>query len=474
VRNEIVSKRGSHFGPRIADDDGRPLAVLTSHSNLMPTSSDTQRRPVVLLVSTAYWFSTARLAGALSKAGFIVESISSGSHPLRKTSVVSRNHDYSGLRPLQSVASAIAAAKPDLVIPCDDLATKHLRDLHGREAHSGHTASGLCKLIERSIGLSVSFPVVQSRAAFIALAEAEGIRVPKTAAIKNHADLEQWIQHMSLPVVLKADGTSSGEGVAIARSEKDAKDAFASLEAPPLVVIALKRAIVDGDLTQIVPMISRRRNSICAQSYVPGTESTSLVACWEGRVLASLHFEVIVKQHAAGPSSVLRLINHPEMISAAEKMVRRLNLSGFHGFDYMLEKSTGNAYLIEINPRTTQVGHLALGPGRDLPAALFAALLGREHPASSSVTDRDTIALFPQEWLRDPSSPYLTCAYHDVPWDEPELVRDGVRKRGKLRAWYSRQKWLRFLSGKSSHNDRLEVSSKRNAGVATPFDDQRQ
>ena len=47
--------------------------------------------------------------------------------------------------------------------------------------------------------------------------------------------------------------------------------------------------------------------------------------------------------------------------AAAEKMVSRLNLSGIHGFDLMLETQTNQAYLIEINPRATQVGHLTFG-----------------------------------------------------------------------------------------------------------------
>ncbi len=29
----------------------------------------------------------------------------------------------------------------------------------------------------------------------------------------------------------------------------------------------------------------------------------------------------------------------------------------------------------------------------------------------------ETVALFPNEWLRDPHSQYLTQGYHDVPWD---------------------------------------------------------
>ena len=134
----------------------------------------------------------------------------------------------------------------------------------------------------------------------------------------------------------------------------------------------------------------------------------------------------------------MRLIEHPEMSTAAEVMVRRLQLSGLYGFDFMLETGTENAHLIEINPRSTQVGHLSLGPGRDLPAALYAALSEKAVQPAPRVTDKDTIALFPQEWIRDPQSEFLKSAFHDVPWNEPELIRDCVSSRRKQSAWYSR------------------------------------
>jgi carbamoylphosphate synthase large subunit len=135
------------------------------------------------------------------------------------------------------------------------------------------------------------------------------------------------------------------------------------------------------------------------------------------------------------------LIEHPDMSVAAEKMVRRLNLSGVHGFDFMLEEQTGKAYLIEMNPRATQVGHLALGPGRDIPAALYSILSGQALQAASKVTEKETIALFPQEWIRDPESEFLRSAHHDVPWEQPELVQDCVSNRRKQNAWYSRANW---------------------------------
>jgi len=109
----------------------------------------------------------------------------------------------------------------------------------------------------------------------------------------------------------------------------------------------------------------------------------------------------------------------------------------------MLEADTGNAYLIEINPRSTQVGHLTLGHGRDLPAALYAAVSEQAVQPAPKLTEKDTIALFPHEWLRDPGSVFLQSGYHDVPWGEPELVRACIRKRLKQSAWYSQRNWTK-------------------------------
>jgi hypothetical protein len=376
-------------------------------------------KPKVLIVTTSKWLPTARLAMALAHAGCTVDALCPAHHPMGKIGAVREAYVYRGLTPLTSFAHAVAKAKPDLIVPGDDLATLHLHRLYEREGGHGEIA----KLIERSLGAPESFPVVYARTRFIELAQQEGIRAPKTEVIANADALRQWVGRMGFPAVLKANGTSGGDGVRVVHTFEEAERALGLLQAPPMLARAAKRALVDHDQTLIWPSLFRRRSVVNAQEFVPGREATSAVACWEGAVLASLHFEVVHKRDAAGPSSVLRLIENPEMSAAAERMVRRLKLSGLHGFDFMLEASTGNARLIEINPRATQVGHLTLGPGRDLPAALYAALSGESlHPAPK-VTENDTIALFPQEWMRDPESAFLQSAYHDVPWEEPELLR---------------------------------------------------
>ena len=394
-------------------------------------------KPTLLVATTARWFPTARLTIAMTQAGFSVEAVCPSGHPLEVTSAVKRNYRYDGLTPLRSFSQAIDASRPNIIVPGDDLAVKHLHELH-QSAQSRSPMGTVQALIENSLGDPQSFPLVFARAEFMELARAQGIRGPKTEVIAGGDDLKRWAADTGFPIVLKANETSGGDGVRIAHTLEEAERAFQRLASPPLLARALKRALLDRDSTLVAQSLLRRRSLVNAQVYVAGSEATSAVACWRGTVLASLHFQVIKKAQSAGHATVVRLIEHSEMTCAVEQIVRRLGLSGLHGFDFMLEASTGNAHLIEINPRSTQVGHLTLGPGHDLPAALYAALSGEASKPVAKLTENCTIALFPQEWIRDAASPYLRSAYHDVPWEETLLTRACVLSQRKQSAWYSR------------------------------------
>ena len=395
-------------------------------------------QPTVLLVTTTNWVPSARLAVALVHAGFRVDAVCPPGHPVGQTNAVSGRYSYQGLAPLRSLLRAIIASKPDLVLPGDDLAARHLHELYRRRALDSNQATALGLLIERSLGSPECFPIVRSRAAFMELAREEGIRVPGTESVEGSEDLKNWIERVGLPTVVKADGTSGGAGVWVVRTAAEAQAAFRKLQAPPLLARALKRAVLDRDQTLIWPSLLRRRPAISVQAFVVGHEATSTIVCWKGVVLASLHFEVLRKCHATGHATVVRLIENAEMSAAVDKIVRRMVFSGICGFDFMLEANTGNAYLLEVNPRATQVGHITLGEGRDLPAALYGAVTGQPIRTAPAVTENRTIALFPHEWARDPQSEFLRSGYHDVPWDTPELLRACIPRSRKQSYWYSR------------------------------------
>ena len=112
--------------------------------------------------------------------------------------------------------------------------------------------------------------------------------------------------------------------------------------------------------------------SLFRQRFVVNAQASWLVVndqryrLWKGEFWPVFTLKCSKKRTFDRACSVLRLIEHSEMASAVENIARRLKLSGLHGLDFMLEAHTGNAHLIEINPRTTQVGQLALGLERDL------------------------------------------------------------------------------------------------------------
>jgi hypothetical protein len=165
-----------------------------------------------------------------------------------------------------------------------------------------------------------------------------------------------------------------------------------------------------------------------------------MFACWRGEVLASSTVEVLVSQSPTGAANVVRVIKNNEIEAAVQLLARKLQLSGFHGLDFVLEQDTEAAYLVELNPRATQLGHLNLSAHGDL-AGVMTGKLKDEAPgriASENQLENTTIAFFPFAFKTNPGSVYLHQGYHDVPWDQPALVRELLRDPWPERQWQSR------------------------------------
>jgi predicted ATP-grasp superfamily ATP-dependent carboligase len=184
------------------------------------------------------------------------------------------------------------------------------------------------------------------------------------------------------------------------------------------------------------------------QRFVEGTPANSAVACWNGEVLASISVAAVRTRGAQGASTVVRIVDHPEMIEAGAKLVRRLGLSGFCGFDFILEAGTSTAHLVEMNARTTPISHLPLAEGRNLVTALATRLDGITAISPTPAILQDIIAFFPQAWLLEPNSELLHSGYHDVPWGEQALVRELMKLPWPERGFLARLlSWLRQSAG---------------------------
>jgi hypothetical protein len=113
------------------------------------------------------------------------------------------------------------------------------------------------------------------------------------------------------------------------------------------------------------------------------------------------------------------------MILSAERIAFRLGLSGFFGLDFMIEDGSNTAYLIEMNPRCTQLCHVRLGKGQDMIGALYAQLTGELLRETPPVTHNDMIAYFPAAW--NCWSEFVRSSFQDIPLGEPELIKELLR-----------------------------------------------
>lgn len=392
----------------------------------------------ILLTDTARSGFVARLAMAFAKAGCNVAGLCPPHHPLHKTRAVERNFRYGGICPLDSLQRAIEDFDPQLIVPCDDRGVKHLHELYALERDRGKSRTKITELIERSLGSPKSYPTVTARNELLRIAREEGVRVPETNLISSVGDLRCWNAERSYPFVLKADGTSGGRGVRIAHNREQAEQFFLELKNGFRLIRAIKRLCVNRDGFWLRPWWKGEKCSVIVQSYVQGRPANCAVVCWNGKVLAGIGVEALTTQDETGPACIVRIMDNPQMMEAAERIARRLRLSGFFGLDFVIEDETQAAFLIEMNPRCTPACHLQLGEGRDMVRHLAAQLTGQATVPMPRMTENDLIAYFPQAWKC--KDELFEASFHDIPDQEPELVKE------LLEPWPDRTLLCRLLA----------------------------
>jgi pyruvate carboxylase len=325
-------------------------------------------------------------------------------------------------------------------VPCDDRSAGLLADLHAQP--------DLAPLIENSLGNPAGYGVARSKSAQVALAAELGLPVPGTRQVASRAEFYAALAERPLPRVLKSDGTWGGTGVTVIRSLDEAGQAWNHAMRRMGLADAGKLALRERSIR---PFVERRRWHPSApdlQDFVQGRPANRAVVCHKGCVLAGLSVEVLETNYPNGPASVVRVIDRPDMARTAEVMVARLGLSGFLGLDFVLDERNGSALFIEMNPRATPICHLS---GREggvgLSAALLAMVTGRQAELVLPTTGEE-IALFPGEWSRNPESPWLHRARHDVPWDDPGLLRAYLGEAASAEAYERMKRRILRLVGR--------------------------
>lgn len=385
-------------------------------------------KPVVLICATTWWQLSARMAMALLRQGCKVVAVCPPGHPLRFVSGIDEVYLYKSIDSIGSLRTAILHSKPDVIVPCDDGVVWQLHALHANFPE-------LRELIEESLGPAEMYEIIRSRGALLHTAAELGIRIPLTIDLQSKDDLSKWPETFG---VLKADGSWGGTGVEIANSPDAIAQAYEKLSRPKGAGFSWKRFLVNRDPLALWSWKNADKPRITMQQFIPGRPANAMFACWKGEVLALVAVEVLNSQGVTGSATVVQIIQNDEITEAACKLAKRLSLNGFHGIDFILERDSNDAYLLELNPRCTQLGHLRLANQGDLAGAYIGKLKERGRPEIQDPVKIDTIAFFPQAFLLNPKNPYLVSGHHDVPWEEPALLRELLQGPWPERQWPAR------------------------------------
>ena len=367
----------------------------------------------VLLVATAtQWYGAARMTRCLAEAGFVVSLLTPANSPSEKSRFLSKvghlaanatSRDW-----VYAFAAMVKATAPRVVLPCDDTAVRLMQALalHQPDGMQAALSFELGALIVESLGDPAHYRASIDKTMISAAAEALGIRVPAYEVVSGRADAERFAQRHGYPVVVKRSHSSAGQGVAICADANELARALSTL------------GQADG-----FGLRDASDGSLLVQAHVRGRTHYHNSVAWKGVLLAGQASEQLAAT-PRGPASAVRYYHSPELRAMSATLAKGLGMSGVYVPEFVIEDSTGAAYLLEINRRMTHGTHRGAVFNVDLGAALYAAVNGLPSPTRADLDpgEEHFVVHFPLEWVRDPTSRYLREYPVDVPWDEPELV----------------------------------------------------
>ncbi len=301
-----------------------------------------------------------------------------------------------------TLSRAIQETKPDFLLTSDEILIRNLLQLRhvlrSQKEPLRDIQQDVLSLLEKSLPPSDQ---VYSREHTLSVAAKAGFPIPKFATAHSWEALKT--QKVDFPTYLKLSFEAAGVGVAFAQSKEELDKASFKLEQEC--------------------MQPNERYPILLQEPASGDELTISFSAFEGDLLSYDVYRPIAKRHKKGPASVIQPLYRPGWEPALRSLVKKLEYSGLGGLDIFEQEGTTLPTVIEVNLRPTHSLQTAMQTGSEILSSFADQLTGRyNRPKTSHPELKQTVALFPDEYQRDPDSPHLNKGPVAIPWNDRRLT----------------------------------------------------
>jgi hypothetical protein len=289
--------------------------------------------------------------------------------------------------------------------------------------------------MELSFGDHRNILTTQSKNEVLSLAASLGIACPQTIVLANHLEFTQKEPGFVFPVIAKTDDAWGGRGVRFISDRLALYPAIAELSLPYGWPGRLKHLLGHLLPSRFFYWLFGWPQKISIQRNIVGRPCTRAVVCWKGKVLAGITVDVLATAYEFGPATTVKIANRPDATAAAEKIVEKLGLSGFLGFDFIVDFAN-TAWFLEMNARATPICHIC-AENQDLAGSFFAQITGARPKGIYCYINQDTFTLFPYETRRAAQTIPDLPGEQDAPDDEPEYtVACRAQEEAKMRDWF--------------------------------------
>ena len=370
--------------------------------------------PALVVTCESTWLAPIRMPGALARAGFAVTLVAPPGALAARSRYVAQSRPLPERANAQTwlltLAAAIEATAPAIVLPGDETSLRLMQTFVAAQPPilPRDATRAIVELFVHSLGAPAFYDAATDKARLAPLMERAGVPMPEHRIVRSADEAARALFDLGGDVVVKPSNGTGSRDVRFCTTPDEAADAF-------LRAVDGNHGLAAFD----------RDASVLVQRRVRGRMLGRSAVAFRGAELAGFARERLQSIRPLGGSSVVRYVHAPQPALCSRRAAAALGITGFFSIEFCVEEGSGIAYLIDLTRRMAPPTHTGAMVGVDLCAALARALSGEAGPPLDLAEGSAyMMTLFPQEFWRDPQSPALRAHPMDVPWDDPDLLRE--------------------------------------------------